>query len=389
MAAPLVVIGTGLAGYNLVKEFRKLDAQTPIIMITSDDGRQYSKPMLSTGFTKGKSADDLAMADAGKMADTLGIEIRTHQSVTALHTDAHEIQLGEETIAYSQLVLAMGAAPIEIPLSGFEHLYHINDLMDYARFNQAAMATVASQVGQHKKRILVMGAGLVGCEYAHDMAGAGFEVILVSPDAYPLPRLLPEECGHALMPALTSLGVELRLGHAVVSVEKKGDGIVAVLDDGSVLEADMGLSAVGLSPRTDLAKAAGLACERGIQVDRMLQTSAQDVYALGDCAEVAGLNLLYVLPLMNCARALAKTLSGQATEIRYPVMPVQVKTPSLPIVVSPAANGVTGQWQISGQSPNLKAEFRGESGNLLGYALTGECVAEKMALNKELPPMLA
>jgi rubredoxin-NAD+ reductase len=92
---------------------------------------------------------------------------------------------------------------------------------------------------------------------------------------------------------------------------------------------------------------------------------------------------------MNGARALAKTLSGQPTEVKYPVMPVMVKTPSLPVVTCPPAENTQGEWQSDGQSPHIKALFKDSGGNLLGYALTGDCVAEKMGLNKELPAMLA
>ena len=380
MSAPIVIVGTGLAGYNLAKELRKLNQDAAIVMVTSDDGRNYSKPMLSTGFGKGKDADGLAMADAGKMAEQLRLEIRTHQSITAIDTAKKTLSLGADELQYDKLVLALGAEPIHLPLPGFEHLYHINDLMDYDQFHQAS---------QGKKEVLVMGSGLVGCEYAHDMAVAGFNVTLVAPDATPLARLLPEACGAALESALIELGVTVRLNTGVTSVEKTDSGIVATLDNGEQISADLGLSAVGLKPRTELAKQAGLDVGRGIQVNRQLETSAQDVYALGDCMEVAGLNLLYVLPLMNCARTLAKTLSGEATDVRYPVMPVQVKTPSLPITVCPPAQNAEGEWQIEGESPNFKGVFVGNDGNLLGYALTGECVAEKMALNKEMPALLA
>ena len=105
MTSPLVVIGTGLAGYNLVKEFRKLDADREVIMLTSDDGRQYSKPMLSTGFSKGKDADGLAMNDAGAMAEQLKIEIRTFQNVTGIDADAKTVSIGDDVLEYGQLVL--------------------------------------------------------------------------------------------------------------------------------------------------------------------------------------------------------------------------------------------------------------------------------------------
>ena len=380
MTAPLVVIGTGLAGYNLVKEFRKANSDRPVIMLTSDDGRQYSKPMLSTGFSKQKDAAGLAMNDAGAMAEQLQIEIRTHQTITAINPAEKIISLGDENIAYGDLVLALGAEPFQLPIEGAEHLYHVNDLMDYDRFYQAV---------EGKKRVLVLGAGLVGCEYAHDLASAGFEVELVAPDSQPLSRLIPAQCGEALIPALETLGVNLHLEKAVTSVSPQGEGYVAQLSDGSEIQADVMLSAVGLKPRVALAQAAALDVNRAIVVDRHLKTSADNIYAIGDCAEVEGLNLLYVLPLMNCARALAKTLAGTPTQVSYPVMPVMVKTPSLPIVTCPPLENSVGEWQIDGQSPHFKALFKDSEGNLLGYALTGDCVAEKMALNKELPAMLA
>lgn len=386
MTAPLVVIGTGLAGYNLVKEFRKLDSDRKVVMITSDDGRQYSKPMLSTGFSKGKNADGLAMNDAGAMAESLQIEIRTHQTITSIDPNANAIKLGDEVIEYGDLVLAVGAEPIQLPMPGNEYVHHVNDLMDYQKF----YGELQNEEGEldTSKRVVVIGAGLVGTEYAHDLASAGISVTLVAPDAQPLSRLVPDECGQALIPALENLGVNLQMGSSVIRVENSDAGLTAVLDDNREIDCQVVLSAVGLKPRTELATEAGLKINRGIEVNRLLQTSVPNIYALGDCAEVEGLNLLYVLPLMNGARALAKTLAGQSTELNYPVMPVQVKTPSLPVVTCPPSANAQGQWEVTGQTPHLKALFTDSNENLLGYALTGDCVAEKMKLNKELPAML-
>lgn len=377
---PIVIVGTGLAGYNLVKEFRKTDPDTPVIMLSQDDGRQYSKPMLSTGFSKGKDDAGLAMADAAAMAEQLNMEVRTHCRVERIDSDRHLLQTSLGELAYQKLVLALGAAPITPAIPGSEHLYTINDLQDYARFHQAV---------QGKKRILILGAGLVGTEYAHDLASAGYQVTLAAPDEHLLSRLMPQAAGDAIAAALEQLGVELRLGKAVTAVQADGDKFVASLNDASQVEADVVLSAVGLRPRTDLASAAGLACGRAIQVDRLLQTSAADIYALGDCAEVEGLNLLYVLPLMTCARALAKTLSGLPTQVSYGVMPVMVKTPTLANVVCPPPAGITGNWQIEQAGSDISARFIDIYGQLQGYALTGSRTAEKMALNGQLQPMLA
>lgn len=380
MSAPLVIIGTGLAGYNLVKEFRKLDADRDVIMLTADDGRQYSKPMLSTGFSKQKDDDGLAMNDAGAMAEQLKVEIRTFQTIDKIDVDSKTVYVQQDAIEYSDLVLALGAEPIHLPIPGAELALHVNDLMDYQKFYQAV---------QGKKRVAVIGAGLVGTEYAHDLASAGFTVDLIAPDQQPLTNLIPAPCGQALMPALEALGVSLHMEKSANEITQQAEGYSVILNDGTTLDCDVVLSAVGLRARTEIAKSAGLTIDRAISVDRLLKTSHDNVYALGDCAQVDGLHLLYVLPLMNSARALAKTLSGTATEVKYPVMPVMVKTPSLPIVTCPPAIGSEGNWEMDGQSPHLMGLFKDSDGNLLGYTLTGERVAEKMKLNKELPAMLA
>jgi rubredoxin-NAD+ reductase len=374
--APVIVIGTGLAGYNLVKEFRKQDEDTPVLMITADDGRNYSKPMLSTGFTKGKSASDLAMADAGKMAEQLNVTIRTNTRVTGIDADAHTIFVGEEPIVYSKLVLAWGAEPVSARIEGDagEHVFAINDLQDYANFRAEL---------DGKKRVLVMGAGLIGCEYANDLSNGAYDVEVVAPSSQILPNLLPEQAANAVQQGLESLGVKFHLGPLVTRVNQAEKGLVADLSNGEQIEADIIVSAIGLRPRLDLAVKAGLRVNQGICVDRSLKSSEADIYALGDCAEVDGKVLLYVMPLMASARALAKTLAGNATEVAYGVMPVAVKTPVVPVVVSPPTKD--GEWVIESNGADVKALCRDDDGALLGYALTGACVADKLALNKELP----
>jgi len=377
--APVIVIGTGLAGYNLVKEFRKQDAETPVLMITADDGCNYSKPMLSTGFTKGKTASDLAMADAGKMADQLNVTIRTNTRVTAINAESHTISIGEEPVAYSKLVLAWGAEPVSARIEGDsnEHIFAINDLQDYANFRAEL---------DGKKRVLVMGAGLIGSEYANDLTNGGYEVTIVAPSSQLMPALLPEPAANAVQQGLEGLGVKFHLGPLITRITETEKGLIADLSNGEQIETDIVVSAIGLRPRLDLAVKAGLQVNQGICVNRSLQTSDADIFALGDCAEVDGKVLLYVMPLMASARALAKTLAGQPTDVTYGAMPVAVKTPVVPVVVSPPAT--EGEWTIESNSIDVKALCRDDAGALLGYALTGACIADKIALNKELPAIL-
>src|SRR5690606_41974539 len=119
MSAPVVIVGTGLAGYNLAKEWRKLDSETPLLLISADDGRSYSKPMLSTGFGKNKDADGLAMAEAGAMAEQLKAGIRTHTRLTGIDPGNKRLWIGEEAVPYRDLVLAGGAATLRRPGEGY------------------------------------------------------------------------------------------------------------------------------------------------------------------------------------------------------------------------------------------------------------------------------
>ena len=379
--APLVIIGSGLAGYNLAKEVRKLAPDQPIMMITADDGANYSKPMLSTGFGKDKSAQQLAMASAADMAEQLNLVIRTHTRVTHIDSDRKNVFIGEEPVPYSKLVLAWGAEVVPPRFDGAdsERVLAINDLDDYTRFRQAL---------QGKRKVLIMGAGLIGCEFANDLSNGGIEAEVVAPCDQVLPGLLPAAAAKAVQQGLESLGVRFHLGPLVSRIEESAAGIRATLSNGEQVDADLVLSAIGLKPRIDLAVKAGLKVNRGICVDRQLQTSEPDIYALGDCAEIDGQVLLYVLPLMTSARALAKTLTGNATEVSFGPMPVTIKTPVVPVVVSPPKPELDGEWQIEVDGSAVRAEFRAPNGDLLGYALTGDKVSNKVALNKELPPLL-
>ncbi len=385
-AAPVVVLGTGLAGYGVVKEFRKHDQDTPVIMITSDDGRSYSKPMLSTGYTKNTTADDLAQADAGSMGANLKAKIWTMTEVTGIDTAKQVVKTGdaETSIHYSKLVLATGADVIRPPIGGdaTDYIYSVNDLMDYDDFRQAVTKN-------NVKKICIIGAGLIGCEFTNDMLNGGFEVETVDPLSYCLPTLLPEAAGRAVQRGLEAKGAKFHFGPLVTEVNKKGDALEVTLNTGATISADLVISAVGVRPNIKLAADNGIACERGISTNRLLETNAPNVYAMGDCAQVEGHVLVYVAPLMAQARALGKTLAGENTPVSYPAMPVTIKTPACPVCVSPPPMGAAGEWQIEEDGNNVVARFVDADGKLLGFALTGDGTKQKMALQKELPPIMA
>lgn len=374
---PLLIVGSGLAGYTLLKEFRKRDLDTPVTLITADDGAFYSKPNLSNALAAGKAAAALASAGVDKMAADLRATILSHTRVTALDTRGQRLRTADAEFPYGRLVLALGADPYAHGLagSGAGAVMAVNDLADYGRFRESIVG---------KKRIVVLGGGLIGCEFANDLAASGYHVSVIHLGAWPLERLLPMEAGKRLADSLAALGVRWHFARNAKSVDTTADGLRITLDNGETLPADVVLSAIGLKPRIQLAAAAGIPVNRGIQTDRFLETGAANVYALGDCAEVDGKVLPYVQPLMVQARALAATLTGSPTPVVYPAMPVMVKTPAHPVAVLPPPAGTEGGWKVECSDTGVCALHVDAGGRLQGFALTGSETARRNTLAKEI-----
>ncbi|MRR51488.1 MAG: FAD-dependent oxidoreductase [Rhodocyclaceae bacterium] len=378
---PIVVLGSGLAGISVVRELRKLDQERPVVIVTWEDGGFYSKPSISNAFAQSKSAAQLTITPRDALAAQLKAEIRAGARVTAIDPQRHEITIDGTALAYSRLVLAVGAQPIRLPIAGTGagEILSVNWLSDYAVFRARL---------EGKRRVALLGAGLIGCEFANDLRGAGFEVDVFDIAPQPLGRLLPAQTAAYFRNKLEAAGVRFHFGASVSQVDKVGDGYRLTDNQGGATEADLVLSAVGLKPEISLAQAAGLSVNRGIVTDKQLATSAPDIYAVGDCAEVAGLNLPFVMPIMQQARALGRTLVGTAAEVAYPAMPVVVKTPACPAVVCPPALGAAGAWREEATTDGMRAIFESAAGQPLGFALVGDAVAGKQALAAVMPVML-
>jgi len=379
---PVVILGSGLAGITVARELRKLDQETPLAIVTADDGTFYSKPNLSNACTAGKSAAQLALTPAAQLAAQLGVEIVPHTPVSRVLPAQRVLETATGQLVYDRLVLAVGAHPIRLALAGdgAAEVLSVNNLSDYAGFREKLAG---------KQRVAILGAGLIGCEFANDLRSIGIAVEVFDLSPQPLGRLLPTQAAVFLRERLEAAGVRFHFETSLVAVDKHGAGYRLTDSQGAVHTADLVLSAVGLKPATELASAAGLTVNRGIVTDRQLRTSDPHIYSLGDCAEVQGLVLPFVLPIMQAARALAKTLAGAATEVVYPAMPVVVKTPACPTVVCPPPQGSQGAWREESSAVGVRALFEDGAGNLLGFALLGgDAVKEKTALAARLPAWL-
>jgi rubredoxin-NAD+ reductase len=379
--APIVIVGAGLAGYTLAKELRKLAPEQPITLITADSGALYSKPMLSNALAQGQTAQTLIQASAAEQAEKLDLDIRPNCTVSAIQPQEHRLETESGEFQYSKLVLALGARPRQFDFPGAELALSVNSLADYARFRASLMP------GAH---VVILGAGLVGCEFANDLAASGHAVTLVEAADRALQRMAPAGLSQRLQDSLQKLGVECLFGSGASEIKQLEHGYAVSLGNGRQLNADLVLSATGLMPETALARSAGLAVGLGIQVNDQLATSAEDIYALGDCVELGGTLYSYVLPLMQQARVLASILSGTPGRLSLPALPVAVKTPACPLVLCPPAGNAQGDWHCErDDEQGAMHHFLGRDGALLGFALAGDACGQRRQLAARVPPLLA
>jgi rubredoxin---NAD+ reductase len=394
---PLIIVGAGLAGWTTVREFRKLDTTTPVVLITTDNGDFYAKPTLSNALSQKRNPQQLVTTPAAQMAQTQNVTLLAHSRVQSLDTAVQTLRVqtpeGAQTLAYSRLVLATGAQAIRVALQGnaADKVLSVNSLQDFSALHSALGPdeTSASSSQNHSKTVLIMGAGLIGCEFADDLVQAGFKVHVADPANRPLALLLPEQAGWQIQAALEALGVQWHFGTSVASVDTADTGLLVTLANGQAVQTDVVLSAIGLRADITLAAAAGIACERGVVVDSHLQTSAHHVYALGDCAQYASAGhhtLPYVMPIMNAAKALAATLAGTPTALVFPLMPVSIKTPAWPVVVATAHPEQAGRWLADPAPANSETggawRFIDTGGAQRGFVLTAKQTARRMEFAK-------
>lgn len=378
----ILIIGSGLAGYNLAREIRRRDAKTVITMVTSANGDSFSRPMLSMALSHGQSPESLVLASMESQARFLNMRIYPRTQLEAILPSEHQVLCGRKLkLDYSSLVLATGTKPLPVPLpSESQGLVHrVNDLDGFRAWSET-LARLARPAP-----VAILGAGQVALEFACELIALGFEPHLVAPDPWPLSRYVPEAIGEDLRQGLQQCGVAFHLGTTAVSLERRNEKIKSkatpywdlTLANGETLVVGAVLSAVGAEPELTVARQAGLATRRGILVDNQLRSSLRDIYALGDVAEVEGCYTPYVNSMILEAKTLAGVLLGAPVPMTLPLPVVQLKSPLHPVAFCTPPVGVPCDWEYESDSRGVSALCYNERGDLIGFALTRERVHER------------
>lgn len=323
--AHLVVIGNGMAGCRAVEELIARDADRYRVTIFGAEPRvNYNRIMLSPVLAGEKSFDDIVINDAGWYAAT-GIALVAGDPVAAIDRAAKTVTTRSGTTEnYDRLLIATGSDPFIIPVPG-------NDLPGVIAFrdmdNVDTMLAAADAGGD----AVVIGGGLLGLEAAHGLSLRGMKVTVIHLMPTLMERQLDEAAGWLLKNALEARGQTILTG--ADTAEIVGDGKVegVKLKDGTLIPASLVVMAVGIRPSVALARDAGLAVGRGIQVDDHMVTSDPHVLAVGECVEHDGQVYGLVAPLWDMCRSLADGLVEKPTGYRGSVTSTKLKVSGIDV----------------------------------------------------------
>lgn len=342
----IVVVGAGLAGWEAVEAVRSLNTETPITLISACAGNLYHKPELSVALSRGMTESAIIRESATDAAARLGVKLYTETFVVGLSPSLHQLRTTRGTLTYTKLILAQGAKPILPPQFPPHLCWRVNDL--------AGWSGLQAKLAQRNQHITIVGAGMIGCEMAEDFAKAGHRVTLIDRQELPLGGLLPPAAAARLKANQVKLGISYFGCTEVESIQAENDGAKRISTSGGTqIVCDHIVVAIGLVTDNRLARAAGLGFERGIQVNtQTLETSAKDVFALGDCVSLDGDACRFIEPIAKQAMVIARQALGLVCAGYEHTQPViRLKTKSLPIEIhgSPCREG---QWVVVTEDAN-------------------------------------
>ena len=380
----IVIVGGGFAALQTIKMVRKIDQDVAITMITADAGVEYSKPNLSHAFSQAQTPQALTVNNAQQLAEQYNVVIKTKALVSEIDTKQQCVHVDGQIIHYSKLVLATGATPFIPPAEGLKRSATItlNSLEEFEKHK--------AQIDD-AQRITVIGGGLIGVELAFDLQTAGKDVTIIEPASYLLNNLVPPFVSLELEGELTKAGVTVETDSVICRATYLHDGVRLQTTTSRLIRADIVIAAAGLRPNTALAAQAGIEANRGIVVDNTLKTSANNVYAIGDCAEVEGRVMAYLQPAILSANVLAKQLIASdevpATadiKLKLPHIITKVKTPSYPIQLAGRDLQTAQSWETRFDPKGIVAKGFNEDNQLVGFIVTGEHIKTAFPLLKEL-----
>ncbi|MGL9620009.1 FAD-dependent oxidoreductase [Bradyrhizobium sp. U531] len=319
MSEPLVIVGNGMAAARLVDELAKTALGRYAVAVIGEEPRlAYNRVLLSSVLAGETGSHEIELRPADWWRHR-GVTVRYGYRVTEIDTGRRELKIaGEESMEYSKLVLATGSTPLRLNVPGA-------DLAGVHTFRDTRDVDLLLTLAAAKKRVVVVGGGLLGLEAAYGLAKAGAPVTLLHLMDRLMERQLDGPAADLLKTLVERKGIRILLNASTARIHGDGHVEAVELADGSRIGADAVIFAAGIRPNVALAKEAGVAVNRGVVVNDVMQTSSPDMFALGECAEHRGTCYGLVEPAYEQARVLARHLAGRPAAYQGSVVSTNLK----------------------------------------------------------------
>jgi nitrite reductase (NADH) large subunit len=319
VSEPLVIVGNGMAAARLVDELAKAALGRYAIAVIGDEPRlAYNRVLLSSVLAGETASHEIELKPAVWWRDR-GVTLKYGCLATEIDVGRRELKIaGEESVAFSKLVLATGSVPLRLNVPGA-------DLAGVHTFRDSRDVDLLLTLAAQKKRVAVVGGGLLGLEAAYGLARAGTQVTLIHLMDRLMERQLDAAAAELLKALVEGKGIKVLLNANTARLHGETFVEGVELTDGRMIDADAVIFAAGIRPNVALAKDAGISVNRGIVVDDHLQTAAADIFALGECAEHRAICYGLVEPAYEQARVLAQHLAGGSAVYHGSVVATNLK----------------------------------------------------------------
>lgn len=370
MSEPLVIVGNGMAAARLVDELAKTALGRYAVAVIGDEPRlAYNRVLLSSVLAGETGSHEIELRPADWWRHR-GVTVRYGYRVTEIDTGRRELKIeGEESMEYSKLVLATGSTPLRLNVPGA-------DLAGVHTFRDTRDVDLLLTLAAAKKRVVVVGGGLLGLEAAYGLAKAGAPVTLLHLMDRLMERQLDGPAADLLKTLVERKGILILLNASTKCIHGDGHVEAVELADGSRIEADAVIFAAGIKPNIALAKDAGIAVNRGIVVNDVMQTASPDIFALGECAEHRGTCYGLVEPAYEQARVLARHLAGRPAAYQGSVVSTNLKVSGVSVFSAGDFMGGEGSENLvlSDRRRGTYKKLVIADGRLTGAVLIGDTV---------------
>jgi nitrite reductase (NADH) large subunit len=368
MSEPLVIVGNGMAAARLVDELAKVALGRYAIAVIGDEPRlAYNRVLLSSVLAGETTSQDIELRPASWWRDR-GVTLKYGCRATEVDVGRREVKIeNDESVPFSKLILTTGSSALRLNVPGAE-------LAGVHTFRDSRDVDLLLALAAQKKRVVVVGGGLLGLEAANGLAKAGAPVTLLHLMDRLMERQLDAPAAELLKSLVERKGIEVLLhaNTARIHGEARVEGIE--LTDGRRIDADAVIFAAGIRPNIALAKEAGIAVNRGIVVDDKLQTSVPDIFSIGECAEHRGTCYGLVEPAYEQGRVLARHLAGADASYTGSVVATNLKVSGVSVFSAGDFTGAEGSESIMLSDPNYGTykKLVIADGRLTGAVLIGD-----------------